>query len=190
MRWAACKYGIDEDVVRGQAWEESFWRQWQTGDRRYTRPECVKDSFTALWDSDITLINKSVVSCRRCCWTSWSAWQTKVYYEWKTWPMIKDSTSFAADYRFAETRACMDGAFRPYFAGGNAYDHHNTYDTDLRTCDDHPTRASIDTVFWGCIGSHMSGNWYDPAAVKYIANIKADIAQRRWLTPNIHITGP
>jgi hypothetical protein len=179
MRWAACKYGIDEQVVRGQAWQESYWRQWQTGDSRFTRPECVQGSFTALWDSDISLINKSVVSCRRCCWTSWSAWQTKVYYEWKTWPMIKDSTSFAADYRFAETRACMDGA----------YDGHNTYDTDLRTYDDSPTRASCDTVFWGCIGSHMSGNWYDPPAVRYIADIKADIAHRRWLTPNIHSTG-
>jgi autotransporter family porin len=189
MRWAACKYGVDEDVVRGQAWQESYWRQWQTGDRRSTRPECVQSSFTALWDSEIALTNGSVVSCRSCCWTSWSAWQTKVYYEWKTWPMIRDSTSFAAEYRFADTRACMDGAFRPYFAGRSAYNGHNTYDTDLRTYDNDPTPAHLDTVFWGCIGSHASGGWYDPTAVDYIADIKADIVHRRWLTPNIHITG-
>ena len=27
LRWAACKWGIDEDVVRAQAWNESKWRQ-------------------------------------------------------------------------------------------------------------------------------------------------------------------
>jgi hypothetical protein len=103
--------------------------------------------------------------------------------------MIKDSTSFAAEYRFATMRACMEGDFGPYFASRSAYAGHNTYDTDLRTYDRNRTPAHLDTIFWGCLGSHMSGEWYDPVAVKYITGVKADIVHRRWLTPNIHITG-
>jgi hypothetical protein len=36
----------------------------------------------------------------------------------------------------------------------------------------------------------MSGQWYDRAAVEYINDIKTNIAKKRWLTPNSHITGP
>jgi|GEM_PF-637440 len=189
MRWVACKYGIDENVVRGQAWAESFWRQWATGDRRTTRAECVQDGFTALWDTTIFFVDGRKVSCPHCCYTSWSAWQTKVYYEWKTWPMIKDSTSFAAEYRFADTRACINGDWKPYFARRPAQPGHNTYAEDVALYANNPSQANLDTLLWGCIGMHYSGGWYDPAAVKYIDNIKGNIAHKRWLTPNIHITG-
>ncbi len=189
MRWAACKYGIDENVVRGQAWEESFWRQWTTGDKRTTRPQCVQDGFAALWNTTIPLADGRKASCPYCCYTSWSAWQTKVYYEWKTWPMIKDSTSFAAEYRFADTRSCINGDWAPYFARRPAQPGHNTYAEDAAAYANNPSQANLDTLLWGCIGMHYSGGWYDPAAVKYINNIKGNIAHKRWLTPNIHITG-
>lgn len=190
MRWVACKYGIDEDVVRGQAWQESGWWQWQTGDKRHTRSQCVQDGFTTLWDNTIVLINGKVVSCPECCWTSWSAWQTKVYYEWKTWPMIKDSTSFAGEFRFAEARACMDGAYAPYFAGRRPHEGHNTYEADLRRYDDNPTEENLETILWGCIGAHYSGDWYDRPAIEYVSNVRGNIAHRRWRTPTIRVTGP
>ncbi len=190
MRWAACKYGIDENVVRGQAWAESFWRQWATGDKRTTRAQCVQKGFTALWNTIIPLADGRRIACPYCCYTSWSAWQTKVYYEWKTWPMIKDSTSFAAEYRFADTRSCMNGDWAPYFGSRAAQPGHNTYAEDIAAYASNPTQANLDTILWGCIGMHYSGGWYDPAAVRYIANIRGNIARRRWLTPNIHITGP
>ncbi len=189
MRWAACKYGIDENVVRGQAWAESFWRQWATGDKRTTQAQCVMDGFTALWNTTILLTDGHKVTCPYCCYTSWSAWQTKVYYEWKTWPMITNSTSFAAEYRFADTRSCINGDWAPYFARRLAQPGHNTYAEDVAAYASSPSQANLDTLLWGCIGMHYSGGWYDPAAVKYIANIKGNIAHKRWLTPNIHITG-
>lgn len=189
MRWAACKYGIDENVIRGQAWEESWWEQWHTGDRRNSESQCVQGNFSALWDTTISLLDGAKVSCAGCCWTSWSAWQTKVYYEWMAWPMIRDSTSFAAEYRFASTRACIDGDWAPYFAGRRAFPGRQTYAADLASYAVNPTQANLETLLWGCVGSHSSGEWYDPAAIKYIADIQADIAHRRWLTPQIHVTG-
>ena len=189
MRWAACKYGIDEDVVRGQAWDESWWQQSRTGDRRNTRAQCVQGAFNALWDTNVPLVDGTSVVCPRCCWTSWSAWQTKVYYEWMAWPMIKDSTSFAAEYRYASTRACINGDWSSYYAGRSAFPGHNTYAGDLANYAHEPSPQNLDTLLWGCVGSHYSGEWYDPAAVRYIADIQADIAHRRWLTPQVHVTG-
>jgi hypothetical protein len=189
MRWVACKYGIDEDVVRGQAWDESWWQQSRRGDRRTSRAQCVQGDFTALWNATIPMVNGNVVTCPKCCWTSWSAWQTKVYYEWMTWPMIKDSTSFAAEYRFADTRGCIDGDWAPYFLHHHSFAGHNSYSTDLSHYAADRSPANLDTILWGCIGSHYSGQWYDPKAETYISNIQHDIALRRWLTPQTHVTG-
>lgn len=190
MRWVACKYGIDEKVVRGQAWQESYWQQWQVGDRRTTRDQCVHSGFATLWNNTISLVDGHEVLCPYCCYTSWSAWQTKVYYEWKTWPMIKNSTSFAGEYRFADTRTCMNGDWTPYFARRPAQPGHNTYAEDLAAYAHNPTRANLDTILWGCIGMHYSGGWYDAEAIRYIADIRGDIVHRRWLTPWLHVTGP
>ena len=189
MRWVACKYGIDEDVVRGQAWDESWWQQTRTGDRRNTRSQCIQGNFAALWDTTISLVNGESIACPQCCWTSWSAWQTKVYYEWMTWPMIKDSTSFAAEFRFANARACINGDWLAYFANRSAFPGHRTYAADVAGYTSDPSPANLNTLLWGCVGSHYSGEWYDPGAVKYIADIQADIAHKRWLTPEIHVTG-
>ncbi|HWL42367.1 MAG TPA: hypothetical protein VNQ73_05440 [Ilumatobacter sp.] len=32
IQWAACKWGIDEDMVRAQVVKESYWHQWAVGD--------------------------------------------------------------------------------------------------------------------------------------------------------------
>ncbi len=56
LRWAACKWGIDEDVVRAQAWTQSKWIQGGPnpadggGDKRTDRRQCVHGAFTALWN--------------------------------------------------------------------------------------------------------------------------------------------
>jgi hypothetical protein len=167
LRWAACKWGIDEDVVRAQAWAESKWRQGGPkpgdggGDIRYNISQCVNGSFTALWD----------YQCNNCCRQSWGILQTKVFYSWGTWPMIKDSTAFNADYRYAEQRACMNGEFRNYFASRSKQP--NTYALDVATGD-------LDRVLWGCIGMHFSGSWYDPHALRYIHEVQRDMAAKPW----------
>jgi hypothetical protein len=178
MRWAACKYGVDENVVRAQGWVESGWKQGAAGDKRTTQSACVQGSFTALWNTTITEPDGSTVSCPNCCYQSWSAWQTKVFYEWMTWPEIMQSTAFAADYRYADQRACMDGAYTTYFA--SSAQQPNTYATDIANYESNPDTTNTNRVLWGCIGMHYSGGWYDSGAQTYISEVQNALATQPW----------
>lgn len=168
LRWAACKWGIDEDVMRAQAWTESKWRQGGPlpsdggGDKRFSRSQCVQGSFTALWN----------YACPNCCYQSWGILQTKVYYEWGTWPMIKDSTAFNADYRGADQRACMNGNYAGYFA--SRAQQPNTYASDIAS-------GNLDRILWGCIGMHYSGGYYTPKSLKYISEVQGYLKTKPWL---------
>jgi hypothetical protein len=175
VRWAACKWGIDEDVVRAQGEVESGWDQGGAGDKRTTLASCVNGNFTALWNTVITEPDGSTVSCPNCCFTSWSMWQTKVYYETTTWPMIMKSTPFAADYRYADQRSCMNGDWATYFA--SAAQQPNTYASDIAAF---KAGGSSSRVLWGCIGFHYSGGWYDSGAQNYINTTQADLAAHNW----------
>jgi hypothetical protein len=178
MRWAACKYGIDEDVVRAQGWIESGWQQGGAGDQRTTQAQCVQGSFTALWNTTISEPGGSTVSCPNCCYQSWSLWQTKVYYEWMTWPQIMQSTAFAADYRYADQRACMDGAYMSYYA--SAAQQPNTYAADIANYQSNPDTTNTNRVLWGCIGMHYSGSWYDSGAQSYISSAQSAMLTQPW----------
>jgi len=168
MRWAACKWGVDEDVVRAQATVEDWsWEQTTAeGDLRTAWSSCVNGNFTSLWD----------FQCAGCCYQSWSIWQTKVYYAWQTWPMMYTSTPFAADFRYADQRACMNGDLAPYFNGRPPYNGH-TYAGDISAGD-------LNTILWGCIGLHYSGNWFDgdpnSGAIGYIGNVQNAFVQKSW----------
>lgn len=167
LKWAACKWGIDEDLVRAQAWTESKWIQGGDepsqggGDKRYIKTECVRGTFYALWD----------YACDNCCYQSWGILQTKVYYAPNTWPMIKDSTAFNADYRYAEERACINGAFRSYF--NSAAQQPNTYAEDVAD-------RNLNRLLWGCTGMHFSGSWYDPAALRYMGEVRQALINKPW----------
>jgi len=41
IQWSACKWGIDEDVVRGQAAKETYWFQKNVGDFTTSESQCV-----------------------------------------------------------------------------------------------------------------------------------------------------
>jgi hypothetical protein len=170
FRWAACKWGIDENVVRAQATIEHWsWVQPQSGgDKRWSYSECVNGGFTSLWN----------YQCPSCCYQTWSIFQTKAYYDWQTWPMLVNSTAFAADFHYASMRACMDGDLAGYFAGRPNYNGHN-YSADI-------AGGSIYTALWGCIGYHYSGNWYDGnsnyGAIWYIGRAQAALSQKSWKT--------
>ncbi len=169
IRWAACKWGIDENVIRAQTTTEHWsWDQTTAhGDKRTSILQCINGNFTALWN----------YLCLNCCYQTWSNWQTKVFYEWATWPMINTSTAFAADFRYADQRACMNGDLRDYFVGRPAYNGH-TYAGDIAA-------GNLDTILWGCIGFHYSGDWYDgnstSGAVWYINYVKNVLANRDWV---------
>jgi hypothetical protein len=170
FRWAACKWGIDEDLVRAQATIEDWsWDQPQSGgDKRTSYSQCVNGGFTSLWN----------YQCPSCCYQSWSIFQTKAVYNWPTWPMLVNSTAFGADFHFASMRACMDGDLTGYFAGRSGNNGH-TYSGDI-------AGGNLNTILWGCIGFHYSGDWYDgnssTGAIWYIGQAQTALSQKSWKT--------
>src|SRR5579863_3417243 len=47
LRWAACKWGVEENVVRAQAVLESHWHQTDAGDWRTAKSECARGNWYA-----------------------------------------------------------------------------------------------------------------------------------------------
>jgi hypothetical protein len=97
LQWAACKWGIDEDVVRAQAAIESWWHQNALGD----------------WGTDPTQCppghGLGVDGTPGQCPQSWGILQNRWPFEQASWPGIQRSTAFNADTAYAIWRACYEG---------------------------------------------------------------------------------
>jgi len=91
IRWGACKWGIDENIVRGIAMAESTWRQSQLGDPSTYQPNC------------------SVVGQSTPCHLSYGLVQVKGTVHTGTYPHSAESTAFAVDYGLAWIRSCYEG---------------------------------------------------------------------------------
>lgn len=155
LRWGACKWGIDENVVRAEAVAESHWRQDDTGDSSSDVAHCPPGvGFPGAWDG---------ASCK----LSYGILQMK-FTSFNGWPLSKDSTAFNVDFRLAYQRACMNGDIsylrRQIPAGG-----YPTY-----------PNGTTDQMLWGCMGDWFSGSWCDAGALRYIAELKSDLADRTW----------
>lgn len=158
LRWGACKWGIDEDVVRAEAVAESHWRQADVGDESHDTAQCPPGSgFPGAWDG---------TSCQQ----SYGIMQIK-FSSFGGWPLSKDSTAYNVDFRLAYQRACMNGDI--------------TYLGDQAPAGDYPRypNGTIDQMLWGCMGDWFSGSWYDAGAIHYIAEVKQDLADRTWTKP-------
>jgi hypothetical protein len=114
LRWAACKWGIDQDVVFAQAAVESWWRQVQFGD----------------WAADPKLCPPGhgigADGKPGQCPQSYGILQNRYPFEEAAWPGIGTSTAMNADAAYAIWRSCYDGyeiwlnnqpRSRPYHAG-------------------------------------------------------------------------
>jgi len=92
LRWVACKWGIDEDIVRAEAVVESHWHQKQMGD--YTTDQRLCPPGT--WDG-------------MGCYQSYGILQIKYFYNKSAWPMSRDATAFNAEYTYGIIRYCYEG---------------------------------------------------------------------------------
>lgn len=114
LRWAACKWGISQDIVFAQAAQESSWRQGQLGD----------------WVTDARLCPRGhglgADGTPGECPQSYGILQNKYIFEKAAWPGLGASTAMNADVAYAVWRSCYDGyeiwlndkpAGRPYHAG-------------------------------------------------------------------------
>lgn len=97
LRWAACKWGVDEDMVKGQAVVESWWRQGQNGD----------------WTTDESLCppghGLGVDGTADQCAESHGLLQVRYTYNKSAYPMVMTSTAMNVDYAFSQWRSCYEG---------------------------------------------------------------------------------
>jgi hypothetical protein len=89
----------------------------------------------------------------------------KYLYTKDAWPISRDDTAFNVEYVYGVIRACYEGWI--------------TYLYDRVPLAGYPRYHAGD--LWGCIGMWYSGGWYDRGAVRYIANVKATLANKEWL---------
>jgi hypothetical protein len=95
LRWAACKWGINQNIVFAQAAVESWWRQTTKGD--WESSGCPPGHGPGV-DGQAGL-----------CPQSWGILQNRYPYETSSWPGIARSTAMNADTAYAIWRSCYDG---------------------------------------------------------------------------------
>ena len=93
LRWAACKWGFDEDITRSRAWTESSWSMLTAGDRNNEDWVCALLGLSAP------------------CPQSYGLLQVKGTIHEGTYPASVESTAWGVDYAMAWQRACFEGAF-------------------------------------------------------------------------------
>ncbi|MDX6309263.1 MAG: hypothetical protein QOI06_2309 [Nocardioidaceae bacterium] len=189
LQWAACKWGLPDNLLRAIAVRESTWYQYPT----YHSGRCVThlgcgDSFSQADHATTTFCRDlaqygydyqrnfgpglcpktySVVGIM-----AWQApkWGRMLGNQNGTFPFSRDSTAYAADYLGATLRGCFEG-WEVWLA--------NTGKQDYRP-----------GQLWGCVGSWYSGGWNDPAAKDYVRNVKAEWQNHTWLKVAWPIVGP
>jgi hypothetical protein len=156
LQWASYKWGFDPDITRANAVTESHWYQYDIGDIGNGVSlgilQIKSADYTGTCDpvslngGDIDFA--SALSC-----------------------LSYSYTAFAADYKLAYQRACMNGSI--------------TYLNDDIPTAGYPTYAAAtgDTRLWGCIGDWYSGDWYDSGAISYIADVQNNLSTKPWLQP-------
>jgi hypothetical protein len=97
LRWTACKWGIDQDIVFAQAAVESWWQQDTLGDFGTSAAACLPGH-------KIGQDGKPGL-----CPQSYGILQNRYPYENGGWPAIATSTAMNADAAYAIWRACYDG---------------------------------------------------------------------------------
>jgi hypothetical protein len=111
IQWAACKWGIDENIVRAQAAKESWWYQRTVSDFSDDPTHCVPGHGIGVDGKDGQ------------CPESIGLLQLRYPYIPDAFPMASDSTAYNVDYGLAYRRQCFEG-LDTWF---NDVDHGQTY---------------------------------------------------------------
>lgn len=163
IRWAACKWGIDENALRAQAWEESTWNQGTLGDYGTGLSYCSADggAFTALYQP-----------ATNDCYASHSIIQMRLVPNgfWTMYPQVINSTGFALDAMGAMLRGCINGDMNEFFGGSYLAQ----YESDQVN--------NLPALYANCQGEHYSGNYGDAAALSYEAALAMWESQQPWLS--------
>ncbi len=97
LRWAACEWGVDEDLVLAQAAIESWWQQGNLGDWTTDASRCAPGR------------GLGADGKPGQCPESFGILQNRYPYEKPAWPGIATSTAMNADLAYAIWRTCFEG---------------------------------------------------------------------------------
>ena len=97
IQWTACKWGIDEDIVRAQAAKESWWDQTAVGDFQS--------------DATICVLGHGIGADGHAGQCPASGGLLSITYQYwkKAFPEAMSSTAYNLDYAYAWWRACYTG---------------------------------------------------------------------------------
>jgi len=154
IQWAACKWGIDVNVARADAWLESGWYM-------STRSGCPGP------EASFGLFQIVAEDCSG----------NMVH---GGWPYVQDDTALNADYWGAWIRGCFDGAF---LTPGHMWQTSPAQGYGGHSMAQVVAEHGEDYALWGCIGAWFSNAWYSSAAQGYIATVQKDEAAKLWLQP-------
>jgi hypothetical protein len=90
LTWGACKWGLDADILKAVAVQESDWRQSTVSDESNNPRDCVGGATPP-------------------CPTSFGIMQLKHTYLPGSYPLSQQSTAFNVDYYGARIRSCYEG---------------------------------------------------------------------------------
>lgn len=178
LQWAACKWGVADNVLRAVAVRESGWYQYQVypdgscvvgsgcGDLFEEVPRSARRYCTQVAASFSVRAREAV---QEHCPRTFSILGVMAWHDpqWGrmpgnqngTFPFTVDSTAFAADYYGAFVRGCLEGWVR-WLANTGAYQ-----PGDLG----------------GCLGAWYAGAWDSVEARDYRARVAAEAQARTWL---------
>jgi RNA polymerase sigma factor (sigma-70 family) len=97
LRWAACKWGIDEDMVKAQAAIESWWHMDNKGDWGTDASRCPANH------------GLGVDGTPGKCPESYGMLQVRYPYNVSAFPGVETSTAMNIDYAYAVWRDCYEG---------------------------------------------------------------------------------
>lgn len=183
FQWAACKWGINDNLLRAMAVRESTWYQYLA----YPSGRCVHNYGCG------DLISQSTKATKVFCATlatyghdyrpdystsggicpktfgilglmSWQdpAWGHLQDNRNGTFPFNRNSTAFAADYVGAQIRGCYEGWERWLRNTGSG--------------------SYVAGKLWGCVGAWYAGDWWSKAAGDYANRVRTEWTNRIWLT--------
>ncbi len=169
IQWAACKWGLDEDVLRAQAVQESYWRANAAGDWTTDGTACSPlwpiKNYGPQYQGDISRTGQCPESygLLQIRWT----YHKSAFYSSQTENASTltnnaiYSTSYNADYYGAIWRSCYNGEM-----------------DWLNTVERGTTYAAGD--MWGCLGVWFSGRWRTQPALDYITSVQNNLNSRTW----------
>jgi hypothetical protein len=180
IQWAACKWGISDNLLRAVAVRESTWYQYEIypnggcllsyGCSTLSRPNAAAREYCAgigqtghnyQRDFGVGRCPRSFSIVGVMSWQD-PAWGRLPGNQNGTFPFNRDSTAFALDYFASYLRGCQEGWVHWLTITG-------------------PTYGPGD--IWGCVGSWYAGAWHSKQASEYIADVRHELQNRTWLKP-------